>query len=177
MPPCSHPARGNFWSRGFVSFAVVARPSSANRLSTPCPWVMATASIQGLLARLRRWRRRPESRCARTEERGLVIPNERRLTQRWGFPAPSRRVARPDASCVGELLALGTIKGSGPRLAWSIWVRNAIRRNSANRPQVTRRRSMLPLLVQTLPWFSVPRNSSHDRAHQTLMTCSMFMNK
>jgi cytochrome bd-I ubiquinol oxidase subunit X len=65
----------------------------------------------------------------------LVIPYERRLTQRWGFPAPSRRVARPDAPCVGELLALGTTKGGGPRLAWSIRARNAIRRNSANRPQ------------------------------------------
>src|SRR5690606_8424981 len=57
-------------------------------------------------------------RGARQEERRLVIPNERRITQRRAKTGPALRVARQMAPCCVARLIKGMTIDCVPRLAW-----------------------------------------------------------
>ncbi|GBL54265.1 hypothetical protein PCLA_02f0378 [Pseudomonas citronellolis] len=73
-------------------------------------------------------------RRARREERGLVIPNERRVTRRCAKCGPSLRVARQITPCVVAGLAKGATIACVPRLAWRDLSRQRGSRRNGSRP-------------------------------------------
>src|SRR5690554_7900278 len=92
------------------------RPSKLNpkkRTATDYQWLLNTLGSVDVSSRPRR---SLFLRGARQEERRLVIPNERRITQRRAKTGPALRVARQMAPCCVAGLIKGVAIDCVPRL-------------------------------------------------------------
>src|SRR5690606_33507030 len=102
--------------------------------AAPVPGRRQPGQLIGSAPAAPRPRRSQFLRGTRREERGLVIPNERRVTTVRAKTGPSLRVARQIAPCGVAGLAKGATIACVPRLAWRDLTLQRGSRRSGSRP-------------------------------------------